>query len=886
MKKLLILASILLVLALVFVACTDKDPGEETSGESVTVEDSVTDAPTEESTEEPTEEPDVTEEPTEAPTEEPTKEPDVTEAPTEAPPETPTEPPVEDPDAPVYAVGSVVLADYASQTGDAWYMMHLEVPEVMSEGTRTFARMIPNGPDPYFVITESIVDRQIGRYMAISYRTNITTFGTMFLGYGACWNGVNDIVYVDWNEDENWNLVIIDLLQTDITAFTGDIINYGRFSIYEHYNGYEAQPEDYFDIEYVAFFNSDEAAEKYDAEMHKVPMWDEDLSIVVHQSFDQLYTGTGDAGNGPENIFEPGKSADWDLIADLSAITADTLTYWGWIGYYGELGQFGYQINGGSAVYNSDFAFVGADHAGIIDTAQNTGADSGHRMKIAISLAGLDGENTVRVLYKDADGYEVCLNEFTVKLVAHEHSHEAVVTAPTCTEAGYTTYTCACGDSYVADEVAALGHSYVDGACSVCGAIDPDSIDPDAIVPAYLAQPEQLSAWASMTGDAWHCWDIVSSTMTVEDGRSFARIRVSNWDPYFVINETHNETHIGRYMAISYRTNIPATGRLLMGVGECWNNVDDLIDVDWNEDGNWHLMIIDVHTALPALANNLITYGRFSIYENSDAYLGQATDYFDIEYIAFFDTEEDAQKYDAELDRTHTHEHSHEAVVTAPTCTEAGYTTYTCSCGNSYVVDEVAALGHTYVDGACSVCGGLDPDSIDPDTIVPTYLATAEQLSAWASMTGDAWHSMDIVSSTVTEEDGRTFASMRVHNADPYFVINETHNETQIGRYMAISYRTNIAAKGRLLIGMGACWNNVDDVIILDWNEDENWHLMIVDMHAALPALSNNLITYGRLSIYDNSNLYLGQETDYFDIEYVMFFDAEEDAQSYDAVLD
>jgi len=42
---------------------------------------------------------------------------------------------------------------------------------------------------------------------------------------------------------------------------------------------------------------------------------------------------------------------------------------------------------------------------------------------------------------------------------AHEHSYEAVVTAPTCTEGGYTTYTCECGDSYVADETPALGHS-------------------------------------------------------------------------------------------------------------------------------------------------------------------------------------------------------------------------------------------------------------------------------------------------------------------------------------------------------------------------------------------------------------------------------------------
>ena len=35
------------------------------------------------------------------------------------------------------------------------------------------------------------------------------------------------------------------------------------------------------------------------------------------------------------------------------------------------------------------------------------------------------------------------------------------MTSPTCTEKGYTTYTCKrCGDHYTADEVAALGHDY------------------------------------------------------------------------------------------------------------------------------------------------------------------------------------------------------------------------------------------------------------------------------------------------------------------------------------------------------------------------------------------------------------------------------------------
>ncbi len=41
-----------------------------------------------------------------------------------------------------------------------------------------------------------------------------------------------------------------------------------------------------------------------------------------------------------------------------------------------------------------------------------------------------------------------------------EHDYKTVVTAPTCTEKGYTTYTCECGDSYVDDYVAENGHNH------------------------------------------------------------------------------------------------------------------------------------------------------------------------------------------------------------------------------------------------------------------------------------------------------------------------------------------------------------------------------------------------------------------------------------------
>ncbi len=50
----------------------------------------------------------------------------------------------------------------------------------------------------------------------------------------------------------------------------------------------------------------------------------------------------------------------------------------------------------------------------------------------------------------------------TREVNADGHSYTAVVTAPTCTSKGYTTYTCHCGDTYTDNEVNALGHDYTD----------------------------------------------------------------------------------------------------------------------------------------------------------------------------------------------------------------------------------------------------------------------------------------------------------------------------------------------------------------------------------------------------------------------------------------
>ena len=64
----------------------------------------------------------------------------------------------------------------------------------------------------------------------------------------------------------------------------------------------------------------------------------------------------------------------------------------------------------------------------------------------------------------------------TIPLVGHTHSYsKSTVTPPTCSEKGYTTHTCACGDSYIDSYTNTVAHTFVGISCSVCGAKDPNA---------------------------------------------------------------------------------------------------------------------------------------------------------------------------------------------------------------------------------------------------------------------------------------------------------------------------------------------------------------------------------------------------------------------------
>ena len=127
---------------------------------------------------------------------------------------------------------------------------------------------------------------------------------------------------------------------------------------------------------------------------------------------------------------------------------------------------------------------------------------------------------------------------------AHEHSYTAVVTPPTCTEKGYTTHTCACGDSYVDTYVDALGHAWDNGkvtkeptetetgvktfTCTRCSETKTEVIPPlshkhsyDAVVTAPTCTEKGYTTHTCSCGDSYvdtyvdalgHAWD--SGTVT------------------------------------------------------------------------------------------------------------------------------------------------------------------------------------------------------------------------------------------------------------------------------------------------------------------------------------------------------------------------------------
>ena len=267
-----------------------------------------------------------------------------------------------------------------------------------------------------------------------------------------------------------------------------------------------------------------------------------------------------------------------------------------------------------------------------------------------------------------------------------EHTLEVTtVVAPTCTEQGYTVYTCtACGDEVKADFVPATGHSYEasvvaptcekDGytnhVCSVCG----DSYRDNYVDAAGHQYTDTVTApTCTASGYTTHTCSVC--------GHSYVDSVVP------ATGHTYTES-----VTAPTCTNAGYTTHLCSVCGHSY--VDSVVPAT-GHDYVWQITRVPTCTA---------------------------------EGVKTFTCSHCGDSYDVALAKA---DHTYEAVVTAPTCTNNGYTTHTCSvCGDSYVDSIVPATGHSYdavvtaptctnaghTTHTCSVCGDSYVDSIVPAT--------------------------------------------------------------------------------------------------------------------------------------------------------------------------
>ena len=244
-----------------------------------------------------------------------------------------------------------------------------------------------------------------------------------------------------------------------------------------------------------------------------------------------------------------------------------------------------------------------------------------------------------------------------------EHTCEFVagkVVDPTCTEDGYTVYTCTCGKTENRDTVAATGH------VNTTEEVTPATCTADGVKKVVCA-----------------CGEVLSTETLPATGHNFVDGTCAN-------GCGTTEEHVCEFV-VSDKVVAPTCTEAGYTVYTCTCGLTENRD---HVDALGHAYSEEVTAPTCTEAG----YTTHTCANCKDTYT---------------DTEVEALG----------HEFSAGTAVD-PTCTAAGYTPYTCAnCGTVENRDTVDALGHDYVEGVCSVCQAKDPNHYFVMTIAEALTA-------------------------------------------------------------------------------------------------------------------------------------------------------------------
>ena len=309
----------------------------------------------------------------------------------------------------------------------------------------------------------------------------------------------------------------------------------------------------------------------------------------------------------------------------------------------------------------------------------------------------VSGNATITVTLTAVNGTALTNNiVLNVPITVQGHDYKAVVTAATCTENGYTTYTCSiCGDSYVADQVNALGHDYdavtTDATCTVNGYTVYTCHCGDTYTEVITAQGHKYTA------------AVTAPTCTRE---GYTTYTCSCGDSYI----TNKVAALGHdYKAETTDATCTEDGSIVYTC-HCGDRYTEVIEAVGH---NYKAVV----TAPTCTEEGYTTYTCASC---DDTFTGNYVDALGHDYkvvtieptctVNGSITTTCAVCGESSVEVIEATGHSYYAVVTDPTCIEEGYTTYTCyACQHSYNDNYVSALGHDVVsvvtDPTCTTKG-------------------------------------------------------------------------------------------------------------------------------------------------------------------------------------
>lgn len=101
------------------------------------------------------------------------------------------------------------------------------------------------------------------------------------------------------------------------------------------------------------------------------------------------------------------------------------------------------------------------------------------------------------------EGSNEALKDARKSFASHTHSYVDTVTAPTCTANGYTVHKCSCGDTKTDSYTKMLGHSYQGGICVRCGVLEDHKHDFKQTVTAPTCTSEGFTTYTCACGESY-----------------------------------------------------------------------------------------------------------------------------------------------------------------------------------------------------------------------------------------------------------------------------------------------------------------------------------------------------------------------------------------------